>query len=106
MEKNKNKFDHINDSGLRWALKRIDRELEFEKTMAFKVCAILFIVAVSGVLSSFIIGRNQLGLGVGFVSILLLGVVSIVRFTYVDVIPFIRRVYDFYRKEHSSEKAE
>lgn len=105
MKEDENKFGYISDSGLRWALERMDRQLEFEKTMIFKFCAVVFAIAVLCALSSILIfGRTPLGFGVGFISILLLGIVLIIWLIYVDLTPLIRKAYIYYRKNRSSKK--
>jgi hypothetical protein len=104
LKEGENKFSHIRDSGLKWALERTDRQLEFEKTVIFKLCAIVFIVAILCALSTIFIGRTRLGFGVGFISILLLGAVSIIWLAYVDLVPFIRRTYASCRRRYLSKK--
>jgi len=104
LNESENKFDRIHDDNLRWALERTDRQARFEKTIIFKFCAVMFIAATLGALSTFFIGRNQLGFGIGFISIMLLGLVCIIMLIYVDLIPFMKKLYISYRKRHLSKK--
>lgn len=91
MEKNNNKFGDTTDPGLRWALKRIEREYEFSKTKVFKVSVILLIIAIFGMLYSMLfVGRNNTGYAVAFISAMLVGVVFGTWLLYIDGIPFVR----------------
>lgn len=100
MKEDENKFDHIHDSGLKWALERTDRELKFEKTMIFKFCAIVFIIGILCALSTLVIGRIQLGFQLGFISVMLMGLTCIIMLIYVDLIPLVKKAYISYRQGH------